>query len=79
MGEINKLSVAEKIILAEKIWESLPQNTTEELTTISKKDKETLDRRRLEALEDGKAKTIKWSDLKKKLKVKPSRIKHGTL
>lgn len=65
LKEINKLSVPERIILAEKIWDSLPQ-TTDELT-ISNSDKKILDHR-LDNLEAGKAKTIQWNDLKKKLK-----------
>jgi putative addiction module component (TIGR02574 family) len=60
-------SVAEKIILAEKIWNGLSQNSEE--LTICNNDKKILDRR-IDNLEAGKAKTIKWNDLKKKLKAK---------
>ncbi|NLD91491.1 MAG: addiction module protein [Fibrobacter sp.] len=65
LKEINKLSVSEKIILAEKIWESLPEATDE--LTISNNDKKILDHR-LDNLEAGKARTVRWNDLKKKLK-----------
>lgn len=65
LKEINKLSVSEKIILAEKIWESLPEATDE--LTISNNDKKILDHR-LDNLEAGKARTVRWNDLKKNLK-----------
>lgn len=67
MTEINKLSVAEKIILAEKIWDSITEDAED--LTIDNNDKKLLDRR-IDNIEAGKVKTIKWNDLKKKLKAK---------
>jgi putative addiction module component (TIGR02574 family) len=67
MNEINKLSVAEKIILAEKIWDSITEDAED--LTIDNNDKKLLDRR-IDNLEAGKVNTIKWIDLKKKLKAK---------
>jgi len=69
MKEINKLSVAEKIILVEKIWDSIPQNSDE--FNISDSDMKILERR-INHLESGKVKTVPWNDLKKKLKEKKS-------
>jgi hypothetical protein len=40
MKDIQKLSVAERIILAEKIWDSIPENSDE--LTISAADKKNL-------------------------------------
>jgi putative addiction module component (TIGR02574 family) len=67
MKDIQKLSVAERIILAEKIWDSIPENS-EELTT-SAVDKRKIDSR-IDKLISGTAKTISWSDLKNKLRVR---------
>ncbi len=67
MKDIQKLSVAERIILAEKIWDSIPENSDE--LTISAADKKKLDSR-ISKLVSGTAKTISWSDLKNKLRVR---------
>jgi putative addiction module component (TIGR02574 family) len=65
MKEIQKLSVAEKIILAEKIWDSIPENADE--LTLNASDKKILDNR-IDRLESGKAKTVSWNGLKNKLR-----------
>ena len=67
MKDIQKLSVAERIILAEKIWDSIPENSEE--LTISAADKKKLDGR-ISKLISGTAKTVSWSDLKDKLRVR---------
>jgi putative addiction module component (TIGR02574 family) len=67
MKEINKLSVAEKIVLAEKIWDSIPDDSDE--FTISNSDKRELDKR-LDRLEAGTAKTVNWQQLKRKLRMR---------
>jgi putative addiction module component (TIGR02574 family) len=67
MKDIQKLSVAEKILLAEKIWDSIPENTDE--LSISASDKKTLDSR-IDKLESGKAKIVSWDGLKNKLRAR---------
>lgn len=67
MKDIQKLSVAERIILAEKIWDSIPENSEE--LTISAADKRKLDSR-IDKLISGAAKTISWPELKNKLRVR---------
>jgi putative addiction module component (TIGR02574 family) len=67
MKDIQKLSVAERIILAEKIWDSIPENSKE--LTINAADKKKLDSR-ISKLNSGTAKTISWSELKDKLRVR---------
>ena len=63
--EIKKLSIAERIILVEKIWDSIPENSEE--ITISPSDQKKLNKR-LELLESGKAKTTTWDNVKNKLR-----------
>ncbi len=65
MSEINKLSVSERVILAEKIWENIPEKS-DELTLNSSHMKE-LDKR-LDKLESGNIKTVTWGQVKRKLK-----------
>lgn len=67
MKDIQKLSVAERIILAEKIWDSIPENSEE--LTISAVDQKKLDSR-INKLISGTVKTISWPDLKNKLRVR---------
>ena len=63
--EIKKLSIAERIILVEKIWDSIPENSEE--ITISPSDQKKLNKR-LELLKSGKAKTTTWDSVKNKLR-----------
>jgi putative addiction module component (TIGR02574 family) len=70
MREINKLSVSERVILAEKIWENIPEKS-DELTINSSHMKE-LDKR-LDKLESGSIKTVTWGQVKNKLKKSRSR------
>jgi putative addiction module component (TIGR02574 family) len=61
MKEISRLGVAQRILLAEKIWESIPDHSDDlELTASQKRE---LDRR-LDSLESGKAKFITWEQIK---------------
>ncbi len=70
MSEINKLSVSERVILAEKIWENIPEKSDE--LTISSSHMEELDKR-LDKLESGSIKTVTWGQVKSKLKKSRSR------
>ena len=63
INEILKLSSAERILLMEKIWDSL---NTDELQ-ISKAQKKELDKR-LERIQKGKTKFYSWEEVKSTLK-----------
>jgi putative addiction module component (TIGR02574 family) len=67
MKEINRLSIAERIVLAERIWESIPEDSNE--FAISPSDKRELDRR-LDCLEAGKSRTVSWPELKRTLRMR---------
>ncbi|HET9053850.1 MAG TPA: addiction module protein [Cyclobacteriaceae bacterium] len=65
--EILELSVAEKILLVEEIWDSiLAENTTQtsDLTDAQKKELS----RRLDLYRAGKTETFSWEDIKTSLK-----------
>jgi putative addiction module component (TIGR02574 family) len=66
MKEIEKLSVAERIVLAEKIWDSIPDESDE--LTVAASDKRELDKR-LDRIEAGNGKTVSWSQVKSKLRM----------
>jgi putative addiction module component (TIGR02574 family) len=61
---INKLSVAERILLAEKIWESIPEDSQDiDLSSAQKKEID----RRLDSLSRGTARFTSWADVREKL------------
>ena len=63
INDILKLSAAERILLIEKIWDSLNTNDLE----ISEAHKKELDKR-LARLKKGETKFYKWEDVKLRLK-----------
>lgn len=67
MKEINRLSVAERIVLAERIWDSIPEECDE--FAISSSDKQELDRR-LDSLESGRSKRVSWPQVKRVLRMR---------
>ena len=60
-----KLSIAERLLLLEKLWDSIP---TDKLT-VTKAQKAELDKRLLR-LEKGETKFFTWDEVKKELKNK---------
>jgi putative addiction module component (TIGR02574 family) len=62
--EINKMGVAERIMLAERIWDSIPRHSEE--LSLSASQMRDLDRR-INALEQGRCRTTTWGKVKKKL------------
>jgi putative addiction module component (TIGR02574 family) len=62
INDILKLSVSERILLIEKIWDSL---NTDELE-ISESQKKELDKR-LARIKKGETKFYKWDDVKQRL------------
>jgi putative addiction module component (TIGR02574 family) len=64
LREIKKLSVAERIELAEKIWESIPEHSEElYLTDVQKNELN----RRLDAIKNKTAKFTTWPLVRAKL------------
>jgi len=62
--EILKLSVAERIIIVENIWDSIAEeNNIGELTPQQKKELDS----RLKKLHAGETKLSSWDDVKKRL------------
>jgi len=62
--EIKKMGVAERIMLAERIWDSIPRHSEElglSLTQMRDLDK------RIDDLEQGKCRTTTWDKVKRKL------------
>lgn len=64
INEIKKMSVSEKIKLAEDIWQDIPNDSPEIM--ISEADKIELDKR-LEKIESGNYKTLSWQEIKYEL------------
>ena len=62
MQEILELSVAERILIMEKIWDSIDHSTLEMLDT----HKQELDRR-LERYHKGETTFVSWDEIKKEL------------
>lgn len=62
MKEILNLSVAERILMMEKIWDSIEHDSL----TISDAQKHELDKR-LDRFKQGKTKFYSWEDIKKDL------------
>jgi putative addiction module component (TIGR02574 family) len=61
--DLNKYSNAEKIILAEELWDSVSKKDI----TVSDATKKELDAR-LKNLEEGKSKLYSWSEVKAHMK-----------
>lgn len=61
--DINKYSTAEKIVLAEQLWDSVTKKEIE----ISDEIKKELDNR-LQIIEEGKTEYYTWNDVKNHLK-----------
>ncbi len=67
LGEILKLSVSERIILVQAIWDSVAAEPEENIT-LSNSQKEELDRR-LEQDRKGEMTYSNWSDVKKRVRL----------
>ena len=64
LRQINKIPVAERILLAEKLWESIPEHSDQiGLTPFQMRE---LDNR-LDSLEKGRVRTVSWSQAKAKM------------
>jgi putative addiction module component (TIGR02574 family) len=67
LKQIKELSVEERILIVEAIWDSIAEETTENFLT--QEQKEELDRR-IGLHESGKGKTYTWEEVKAKLNFK---------
>ncbi|MFM7487736.1 MAG: addiction module protein [Cytophagales bacterium] len=64
LKQIKELSVEERILMVEAIWDSIAEETTENFLT--QEQKKELDRR-IDLHESGKGKTYTWEEVKAKL------------
>jgi len=65
LRQINKIPVAERILMAEKLWESIPEHS-DELGLTSFQVRELDDR--LDRLEKGRVRTASWPQVKAKMR-----------
>lgn len=61
--EIKKLSVEERILMVEEIWDSIAEDTTSEELKIPEEEKQEIIKR-LEDFKSGKQKTYSWEEVK---------------
>jgi putative addiction module component (TIGR02574 family) len=67
LRQIKKIPVAERILLAEKLWESIPENSEQiGLTSFQMRE---LDNR-LNCLEKGRVRTVSWPQVKAKMRAR---------
>jgi putative addiction module component (TIGR02574 family) len=67
LRQINKIPVSERILLAEKLWESIPEHSDQiGLTTFQMRE---LDNR-LDRLEKGRGRTVTWTQVKAKMRAR---------
>ena len=61
--EIRKLSVEERILMVEEIWDSIAEGTSSEELLIPEEEKKEI-LKRLEDYKSGKQKTYSWDEVK---------------
>lgn len=66
--EIRQLSVEERILMVEAIWDSIAEDTEGEDSLTEEQEKELA--RRIELHESGNGKTYTWEEVKAKLKLR---------
>ncbi|MBS9523605.1 addiction module protein [Litoribacter ruber] len=64
LKDILQLSEAERILIAEAIWDSLPEESEPEFTTEQKDEI----KRRIDKYDRGESTTYSWSEVKDSLK-----------
>lgn len=67
MKDILKLSIAERILLVEQIWDSVASESDEETTSLTAAQKKEIDRR-LALYRSGQTKTYSWKEVKATIK-----------
>ena len=67
LRQISKIPVAERILLAERLWESIPEHSDQ--LALSASQLHELDRRP-DALESNSAKTTSWPQVKAKMRAR---------
>lgn len=65
LKDILQLSVAERILLVEAIWDTLPEEAEIAFTEAQKKEID----RRLDLYEKGETKTYSWEEVKQSVKL----------
>jgi putative addiction module component (TIGR02574 family) len=66
MKEIRQLSVEERILMVEAIWDSIEEDTIGPTSLTKDQEKELL--KRIELHESGKGKTYTWDEVRSMLK-----------
>ena len=67
LKDILKLSVAERILLVEEIWNSIAAESHEDSTSLTTTQKQEIDRR-LALYRSGQTKTYSWKEVKATIK-----------
>lgn len=67
LKDILKLSVAERILLVEEIWDSIASGPSEEVSSLTAAQKNEIDRR-LALYRSGQTKTYSWKEVKATIK-----------
>ncbi len=67
LKDILKLSIAERILLVEEIWNSIASEPQEEASSLTIAQKKEIDRR-LALYRSGQTKTYSWKEVKATLK-----------
>ncbi|HMP98136.1 MAG TPA: addiction module protein [Cyclobacteriaceae bacterium] len=67
LKEILELSVAEKILLVEQIWDNISEAEKDEVSQLTAAQQKEIDRR-LENYKQGKSETYTWEEVKSSLK-----------
>lgn len=67
LKDILKLSVAERILLVEEIWNSIAAESHEDSTSLTANQKKEIDRR-LALYRSGQTKTYSWKEVKTSIK-----------
>jgi putative addiction module component (TIGR02574 family) len=63
LREIKKLSVEERILIVEEIWDSIAEDTTPKQLQIPEEEKKEI-LKRYEDYKSGKVKTYSWEEVK---------------
>jgi putative addiction module component (TIGR02574 family) len=69
LNEIRQLSVSERILMVEAIWDSIEEDSLTGSIPISEEQEKELEKR-IARYEAGDSKTYSWSELKKRLQDK---------
>lgn len=67
LKEILELSIAERILLVEQIWDNISETEKDEVSQLTAAQQKEIDRR-LENYKQGKSETYTWEEVKSSMK-----------